>query len=188
MAWTARADALSAQEKADAAQQDAHDAQKRATDIAEKSAAALDRANELAESHFEARLEVDRRRARAQWAALLRGWALSKSMRALLTDGAPLPRTVRKVSFAEVSDARVALDDESAAQLQGSVSAAINKMVEELGGMSPSERKDAALSVSARLVAAENLIEAWVANPAELAEELAKGTPAPSTEDEDGND
>lgn len=162
IAWAARADSLRAQKDATAAQE-------QATEIASKSADALDRANRLSEKHFADRIEAERRRQRAQWAALLRGWAVSKSMSATFLRGKPFPSTVRRVQFADVNDARFALDESTAEALQGAVTVAINRMLGELEGLSEEERSKKLADIPVKLVAAEMLIEAWVAEPAGIA-------------------
>lgn len=165
MAWTARSDSLKAQSAAS-------DAQERATQIAEKSVQALDRANQLAEDQFQERVSLERRIARARWASLLRGWMMSKSLRSTLPSGQSLPSTIRRVTFAEVNDERIALDEKTADRLQGAIAAAINKMIDELNGLPQAERLAASSNMPVRLAVAEQLIEAWIAEPESISDAL----------------
>jgi hypothetical protein len=156
VAWAARSDSLRAQQAASASQE-------QATQIAQKSVEALDRANELAEKHFADRIELERRRARAQWASLLRGWMMSVLLRATVPPGEKMPSTIRRVTQAEVNDARSALDEPTADRLHASITLSVQKSVEHIKSLPSAERVQGFDALSA--VHAEVLIDAWVAEP-----------------------
>ncbi|MDU0365731.1 hypothetical protein RWH45_00810 [Microbacterium sp. KSW4-17] len=174
IAWTARSDALKAGKAAELARADATDAERRAGEIAERSAKALDRANELAQRHFDGRLEWERRKSRASWGALLRAWAVFRVHKASYGGERPLPDSVRRVELREVSEARVALDESTAVQLQGSIFEAISKWTKEIEALPIAERKAAFVAAASRLVVTEDLIESWVADPEGISRALAE--------------
>lgn len=164
IAWASRADALQARKSADEAQADAKD-------IAKKSADALDRANRLAEKHFEERSRTEKRHARAGWGALLRGWAASRIIPAALPTDEDVFR-LRRVKIAEVSEARLLLDESTAIFLQHAVHAIAKATEASLAAIPPENRTQHTGGASDRMFAIEKLIETWIADPAGESEEF----------------
>ena len=102
---------------------------------------------------------------------------MSKVLRASLQPGEVLPSTIRRVTIAEVSDARMALDDRTAETLQGWILKAANKLAKDFEANPHLGSAEKMMSAGPKLVVAERLIESWVASPQGIWNELIKLDP-----------